>query len=416
MKFVLRTHGCRANQYDSEAVRSMMISSGATEVAAAEDADVAIFNSCSVTAAAEAELRKEVRRAARANPLLRTIVVGCAPGLTARDEKINPLRTLPTVMESIVGADLDLIASVIGLPRDAANAARGIQTGARGLLRIQEGCDEHCTFCAATLARGSNRSRAEAELIEETGRLAEVHPEIVLTGIHIGSYGLDIGSSLSALVERLIAKVPAVRFRLSSLEATEVDARLRDLFAIESRLAPYLHAPLQSGSDRILKRMGRSWYTASQYETSIERIVSNRNVFGLGADIICGFPGETEEDHRETVALVERLPFTSLHVFPYSTRPGAVSGRLSRQVGSSDAQRRCAGLRCIAALKSAAYRASRAGGRADIVAIAPGEGLTEDYLSVDILTPAIRRRDRFAAILAERQGRLTAIPTATPTA
>jgi threonylcarbamoyladenosine tRNA methylthiotransferase MtaB len=413
VRFVLRTHGCRANQYDSEAVRSMMLSSGATEVADAEDADVAIFNSCSVTAAAEAELRKDVRRAARANPFLRTIIMGCAPGLSARDEKVNPLRTLPTVAESVAGADLELVAFAIGLPGDAAKSARGTQTGARGLLRIQDGCDEHCTFCAATLARGSSRSRTEGELIDEAASLADVHPEIVLTGVHIGSYGADIGSSLSSLVEALIAAVPAVRFRLSSLEATEVDTRLRDLFADESRLAPYLHAPLQSGSDRVLKRMGRSWYTASDYESSVERVVSQRSVFGLGADIICGFPGETEEDHRDTVALVERLPFTSLHVFPYSPRPGAASVRLPRPVGSPDIQRRCAELRELAGRKLAAYRTSRAGGNADVVATAASEGLTEDYLSVAIPVPGIRRRDRFAATLAERQGALTAIPIAT---
>ena len=150
-----------------------------------------------------------------------------------------------------------------------ATLSRGAQTGARGLLRIQDGCDEHCTFCMTTLARGSNRSRPREELIAEAVTLAETHPEIVLTGIHIGSYGLDIGSCLSALVERLIENVPSVRFRLSSLEATEVDDRLRGLFGDPRRLAPYLHAPLQSGSDRVLKRMGRSWYTARTY--AVER-------------------------------------------------------------------------------------------------------------------------------------------------
>ena len=391
----------------------MMLASGATEVATAEDADVAIFNSCSVTAAAEAELRKDVRRAARANPLVRTIVMGCAPGLAARDENINPLRTLPTVTESVAGADLELIASAVGLSRDASRSRRGVQTGARGLLRIQDGCDEHCTFCATTLARGSNRSRPMAEIIGEAESLADIHPEIVLTGIHIGSYGLDIGSSLSSLVEALIARVSTVRFRLSSLEATEVDARLRDLFADGSRLVPYLHAPLQSGSDRVLKRMGRSWYTAGEYESRIGHIISQRSVFGLGADVICGFPGETEEDHRETIALIERLPFTSLHVFPYSPRPGAASVRLPRPVGSSEIQRRCAELRELGRLKSAAYRATRVGGRADVVVTAAGEGLSEDYLSVVIQVPGIRRRDRFAATLAEWQGMLTATPIAT---
>jgi len=369
VKFLLRTHGCRANQYDSEAVRAMLLSGGLSEVADAQLADIAIFNSCSVTAAAEAELRKDIRRASRLNPRLQTIVMGCAPGVATRDERGASLRTLPTVTHAIAGADLDLVASAIGLPREAARFPRGSQTGARGLLRIQDGCDEHCTFCATTMARGANRSRSVAELTVEAAALAEVHPEIVLTGIHIGSYGTDTGDSLSSLVDALVLNVPRVRFRLSSLEATEVDDRLRELVSEGTRLAPYLHAPLQSGSDRVLRRMGRSWYSRASYESHVMEIVGARSVFGLGADIICGFPGETEEDHHLTVAVVERLPFTSLHVFPYSPRPGTASLRLPDHVGSPVIDRRTTELRELAMRKSTAYRASRAGGRADVVAI-----------------------------------------------
>lgn len=408
MKFLLRTYGCRANQYDSEAVRAMLLSAGAREVGEAEDADIAIFNSCSVTAAAEAELRKGVRRVARSNPSLRTLVMGCAPGLSIRDERVAPLRTLPTVSDTVAGADLKLIAATLGL-RDAASSTARAQTGARALLRIQDGCDEHCTFCATTLARGSNRSRPLHELVTEAHCLAESHPEIVLTGIHIGSYGADTGSSLSLLVEALVTAIPLVRFRLSSLEATEVDERLLDLLADPVRLAPYLHAPLQSGSDRVLRRMGRHWYTARRYEARIERIVASRAVFGLGADVICGFPGETEEDHRQTRALIERLPFTSLHVFPYSARPGAAASRLGSEVGSTDIDRRCSELREISMRKSANYKALRAGGTADVVAISEREGLTEDHLSVGISSPGIRRRDRFTARLVVRNAALIAV-------
>jgi threonylcarbamoyladenosine tRNA methylthiotransferase MtaB len=413
VKFLLRTHGCRANQYDSEAVRAMLLSGGLSEVADAQLADIAIFNSCSVTAAAEAELRKDIRRASRLNPQLQTIVMGCAPGVATRDERGASLRTLPTVTHAIAGADLDLVASAIGLPREAARFPRGSQTGARGLLRIQDGCDEHCTFCATTMARGANRSRSVAELTVEAAALAEVHPEIVLTGIHIGSYGTDTGDSLSSLVEALVLNVPRVRFRLSSLEATEVDDRLRELVSEGTRLAPYLHAPLQSGSDRVLRRMGRSWYSRASYESHVMEIVGARSVFGLGADIICGFPGETEEDHHLTVAVVERLPFTSLHVFPYSPRPGTASLRLPDHVGSPVIDRRTTELRELAMRKSTAYRASRAGGRADVVAISPREGLTEDYLPVAIAASTVRRRDRFEATLAANENGLTAVPIVT---
>ncbi len=413
MKFLLRTHGCRANQYDSEAVRALLVSSGAREVSTADEADVAIFNSCSVTAAAEVELRKGVRRVARANPAVRTIVMGCAPGLSARDERVTPLRTLPTVTDVVAGADLQLIGAILGLRSPVKLTGPATQTGARAVLRIQDGCDEHCTFCATTLARGSNRSRPIQELVDEACTLAESHPEIVLTGIHIGSYGADIGSSLSLLVEALVEGVPRVRFRLSSLEATEVDDRLCDLLTDRLRLAPYLHAPLQSGSDRVLRRMGRHWYTARTYQASIARIIGSRHVFGLGADIICGFPGETDEDHRQTLALVERLPFTSLHVFPYSPRPGAAASRLGGAVGSTEIDRRCSELREVSMCKASEYSRLRIGGVADVVAVSGDEGLTEDYLTVGISSPLIRRRDRFDATLVTRNGRLTALPTDT---
>jgi threonylcarbamoyladenosine tRNA methylthiotransferase MtaB len=409
MKFLLRTHGCRANQYDSEAVRAMLLSAGASEVTTADEADIAIFNSCSVTAAAEAELRKGVRRVARTNPAVRTIVMGCAPGLSARDERAAPLRTLPSVSDTVAGADLKLIASTLGLRTPVEPSGPRAQTGARALLRIQDGCDEHCTFCATTLARGSNRSRPLEELVGEARGLADSHPEIVLTGIHIGSYGTDIGSSLSLLVEALVTSVPRVRFRLSSLEATEVDDRLCELLADTSRLAPYLHAPLQSGSDRVLRRMGRHWYTARTYQTSIERIIGTRPVFGLGADIICGFPGETNDDHRQTRALVESLPFTSLHVFPYSARPGAAASRLGAAVGSTEVDHRCSELREVSMHKAAEYSALRVGQSANVVAISGDEGLTEDYLTVGISAPLIRRRARFDATLMLNNGRLTAV-------
>src|SRR5690606_3597999 len=137
----------------------------------------------------------------------------------------------------------------------------------------------------------------------------------------------------SVLVERLVTEVPRARFRLSSVEATEVDDRLRELLvARDSGLVPYLHAPLQSGSDRVLRRMGRHWYSASTYAMAVERIVRDGSVFGLGADVIAGFPGERDEDHRATMAMVESLPFTGLHVFPYSLRPGTAAERLGERV------------------------------------------------------------------------------------
>jgi threonylcarbamoyladenosine tRNA methylthiotransferase MtaB len=404
----LRTFGCRANQYDSEAVRALVEAAGGEIVASPELADTAVFNSCAVTAAAEADLRQGVRQAARRRPQLRTIVMGCA---AARDT--GTIAALPTVERVVGGADLEAVAEALGLP--APVSPPNAQAGTRALLRIQDGCDEHCTFCVTTLARGAARSRAADALVDEATALAERHPEIVLTGIHIGHYGVDTGDTLSALVERLMRDVPRVRFRLSSLEATEVDDRLCALFGEAQRLAPHLHAPLQSGSDAILKRMGRHWYTAAEYAESVTRIVTGARSFALGADVITGFPGESDDDHRRTIALVESLPFTYLHVFPFSVRGGTPAERLPGHVPSVVSDRRAAELRALGQRAAAAHAAARVGSVCDLVVMgsARREGLTEDYLTVAV-DPAVPRGTRCLARLESHGGKLVGVPIPLP--
>lgn len=402
MKVHLRTFGCRANHYDSEQMRALLQAAGAEETDAAA-ADVAVLNSCAVTADAEADLRQAVRRIARESPATRIVVTGCA---AARSPE--RIAALPNVHAVIAGADLPQVAAALALPlRDGAAlpVARN-QSGARATLRVQEGCDEHCTFCATTLARGAHRSRPVEALLAEAQVLAEHHPEIVLTGIHVGSFGAESGQpgGLGRLLTRLVAEVPRVRFRLASVEATEVDARLAALLRDGGdRVCPYLHAPLQSGSDRVLKRMGRHWYTASRYAEAILRLTADRPVFGLGADVMTGFPGETDADHAQTLALLRDLPFTHLHVFPYSARPGTAAERLEGRVDPTLARDRAAELRAIGEAKRAAYARSRAGGVADVVVIGGHPvrtGLTEDYLEVQV-DAGLPRRARFHADLRE---------------
>jgi len=415
MKLYLRTFGCRANQYDTETVRAMVEAQGGEIVGAPEDADVAVFNSCAVTAEAVADLRQQVRAAARRNEKLRSVVMGCAAGLggSARAS----IAALPTVQAIVHGVDLDAIARAIGIATGRP-VLPAHQSGARALLRIQDGCDEHCTFCATTVVRGVHRSREASAIVAEARALADHHGEIVLTGVHIGGWGRELGASLGALVERLVREVPRVRFRLTSIEATEVDERLGELLTgAPGRVAPHLHAPLQSGSDRLLKRMGRHWYTARRYAAAIERIAAAASIFALGGDVITGFPGEREDDHKATMALVRSLPFTSLHVFPYSARPDTAAERLPQLVSGRVSRARAAELRDLAALKASAHVQSRVGGEADVVVIRDGEsrrGLTEDYLDVALEGATPPRSERFDATLALRDGMLVAEPRDLP--
>ncbi|MFI5230373.1 MAG: MiaB/RimO family radical SAM methylthiotransferase [Gemmatimonadales bacterium] len=417
MKVYLRTFGCRANHYDTEAVRELIERGGHSITESVADADAALFNSCTVTADAEADLRQAVRRAARDRPGLRSVIMGCAAALPdgARPPAAR-LAALPSVQATVGGADLSAVAAALDLPREVGAVRTHAQAGTRALLRVQDGCDEHCTFCATTLARGANRSRTAAVLVRETGLLAERHAEIVITGIHIGSYGVDIGTTLAALMERLVRDVPRVRFRLSSIEATEVDDRLAELFAaVPDRLAPHIHAPLQSGSDRLLRRMGRNWYTSAAYSRAIERLAARLPTFGLGADVIAGFPGETDADHRETLALIERLPFTYLHVFPYSHRPGTAAERIPGRVDPGVIRHRAAELRAHGDRAGAMHRQRRAGAVADVVATGRGprpDGLTEDYLTVQCEPAAGAHLKRFAARLVLDGGRMRAVPIA----
>ncbi len=402
MRVYLHTLGCKANQYDTEVVRQALDAAGAMAVDDPADADAAVVNSCTVTHVAEAKLRGLVRRLARSRPAMRTVVMGCAAAL---DD--GTIARLPGVEGVVAGADSARVLQALGLPAQGAGGVlRTFTQGTRAWLKIQDGCDEHCTFCATTLARGANASRPVDEVAAEAQRLAERHEEIVLTGVHIGTYGKDRGGGLTLgrLAVELVRRVPRVRFRLSSVEATEVDDCLAELMIGEpERLAPHLHAPLQSGSDRLLKRMGRHWYTARTYRDRIAWLAERLPRFGLGADVIVGFPGEGPQDHAATLEMVAALPYTYVHVFPYSERPGASARRLGRPVDPRVAAARAEELRAVVRAEAQAYQARRDGGPADVVVLGRRqgrfEGLTEDYLTVYFPTdreraPRLRARLR----------------------
>jgi len=401
VRVYFHTFGCKANQYDADRVRQAFEAAAAVVVDDPALADLAVVNSCTVTNESEVKLRRLVRHVAKVGRA-ETVVMGCAAAL---DD--GAIAALPRVRAVVANADPATVLKAAGVAVGTQHAAP-LHSGSRsrGLLKIQDGCDEHCTFCATTLARGVNRSRPVAELATEARILAEHHAEIVLTGVHIGTYGREPGagswgpSSLGMLIERLVDAVPGVRFRLSSVEATEVDDTLaRLLIEAPRHLAAHLHAPLQSGSNRLLKRMGRHWYTAESYRARIEWLAERLPVFGLGADVIAGFPGETDQDHHASLTLLTALPFTYLHVFPFSVRPDAAAARLPDHVPPAVIRERARELRELSDAKAAAYRELRRGQQADGVVSGRRQGrlevMTEDYLSIYFDTDRWDGRPRF---------------------
>ena len=265
---------------------------------------------------------------------------------------------------------------------------RARRGAARGWLKVQDGCDRKCAFCATRLARGHSRSRQPDQVLAEARLLAEVHAELVITGIHIGHYGKDLTPewTLSRLVAELMEKLPDVRFRLGSIEATEIDDLTIELLASSGgQLAPHLHMPLQSGADPVLKRM-RRWHTREQYRRRVLEITDRIWPLGLGADVITGFPGETPTDHEATSSLIRELPFTYLHVFPFSPRDRTVAARLPSPVPQRIAGERSRELREMANDKGLAYKASRIGGPAEVIVEGEsGTALTGDYIRVGLV-------------------------------
>ncbi len=382
------TFGCKANQYDTERMRQELESRGARTVGDPRLAGWAVLNTCTVTEQADREAVRLVRRLARRDPELRILVAGCSSALRAAE-----YRALGEVSAVVEGHDPVEVAAIVapepGLARADEEAIGGSllranRRGARGWLKIQDGCDRKCSFCATRLARGASRSRSPDAIVAEARLLAASHPELVLTGIHIGHYGVDLGpgTSLSRLVARLLEELPGVRFRLGSIEATEIDDLLVDLLAGSGGLlAPHLHVPMQSGSDPVLRRM-RRWHTREAYRRRVREIAERLGPFGLGADIIAGFPGETDADHAATRALVEELPFTYLHVFPWSPREATHAATLPDRVPRERAAERARELRDLGVEKGRAHAGSRVGSGALVAVETRTTGLTGDYLRV----------------------------------
>ncbi len=428
--FSIENLGCRATESDAAALRGRLLAGGLELVHDHARANVVVLNTCTVTAAADSQTREAVRKIHRVNPGAQIVLTGCyaqrAPEELAALEGVTLVvgNSHQTEIPSLLGqfaAGVDPESARAGqfvplaeLHSDSMSLARGpakILTGdifsqsllsiapsedfiagrTRPILKIQDGCNNRCSYCVIPFVRGRSRSLAPEAVVAEIRKLIESGAkEVVLSGINLGSYGRDLEpkARLHDLVGRILAETGLDQVRFSSIEPQDVTEDFVALVASSARIAPHFHVPLQSGSNRILRAM-RRWYRAEHYGERIRRIRRCVPDAAIGADVIAGFPGETDEDFEETVRLIEELPFTYLHVFSFSARPGTEAWKLGGRVEPPEVRERARRLRRIAQEKVAAFRASQSGKRLRALTLARSgadwtEALTGNYLKVRI--------------------------------
>jgi threonylcarbamoyladenosine tRNA methylthiotransferase MtaB len=362
-RVAIATLGCKTNQFESAAMSEKLEKAGYSVVPFSQTADIYIINSCTVTARTDSESRRLIRRARRLNPEARVVATGCyaqvAPG---------ELEQLPEV-DSVVGnrEKQDIVALVesgesrisdISTEREAGPLhLESFADHTRAFLQAQNGCNSFCSYCIVPYARGRSRSVPLEDVLQGVRDLAaNGYQEVVLTGIHLGAYGLDLSppASLTELVRRIDAEGVVARLRIGSVEPNEVTDELLELMAASDIICPHLHLPLQSGSDTVLKRMGRH-YTSAFFRALVNKIQTKLPNAFIGADVIAGFPGESEEEFADTLQLVRALPFSDLHVFPYSLRSGTKAANMPGQVPAQVIKQRAESLRNVAAEKKATF-------------------------------------------------------------
>jgi threonylcarbamoyladenosine tRNA methylthiotransferase MtaB len=326
------TFGCRLNAYESEVVRTRAAEDGLT--------DAVVFNTCAVTGEAVRQARQAIRKARRERPGAKLIVTGCAaqidPSAFAAMPEVDLV--LGNAEKSQAGAYAPAadgsrvrVNDIMSVRETAGHLIDGLKDRARAFVEVQNGCDHRCTFCVIPYGRGPSRSAPAGEVVEQVRRLAaQGYREVVLTGVDVTSWGADLpgAPSFGQLVARILKLVPELpRLRLSSIDAAEIDPDLMRCLAEEPRLAPYLHLSLQAGDDMILKRMKRRHSRADALKL-VREVRAVRPDVAFGADLIAGFPTETEAMFENTLALVEEAGLAYLHVFPFSPRPGTPAARM----------------------------------------------------------------------------------------
>jgi threonylcarbamoyladenosine tRNA methylthiotransferase MtaB len=397
--FFIQQFGCRATQADGAAIERQLREQGCSPAPNASAADVVVLNTCTVTAAADAQARDAIRKIHAANPTTRILVTGCyaqrAPeeiaalpgvsfvvGNSHKPQIPRLLHSISPVSENhFVGAELAppaqsakepvplhpapiLIGDIFELTDVlVAPVLGGEGNHTRPTLKIQDGCNSRCSFCVIPFVRGKSRSLPPQTVLSEIQRLADSgFREIVLSGINLGTYGRDLTPRVEFLdlLRRILDETSVERLRISSIEPLDVTQDLIDFFASNNHIAPHFHMPLQSASNRILAAMHR-WYRAEHYARRVELIHDRLPNAAIGADVITGFPGETDADHAATLDFISSRPFTYLHVFSYSQRPGTKAAALPGQLPGHIIKTRARELRSLADSKSATFRHSQIG-------------------------------------------------------
>jgi threonylcarbamoyladenosine tRNA methylthiotransferase MtaB len=441
--FYIENFGCRATDADATTLRQAMLADGMSVLDQHPGADVVVLNTCTVTAAADTQARESIRKIRRANPKAHIVVTGCyaqrapeelaalagvslvvgnshqteIPRLVREAFAFDVNATRPALSHGLAPKPARDFVPIAGLDDEAMSLARGpakILTGdifeqaslpvaaiegaegiagdhTRPILKIQDGCNNRCSYCVIPFVRGRSRSLPPDAVIGEVKKLAAAGAkEIVLSGINLGSYGRDLTprADLANTTQRILNETALEQLRFSSIEPQDVTEDFIALVTASPRIARHFHVPLQSGSDRILRAMHR-WYRAAHYAERIQLIRQKLPDAAIGADVIAGFPDETDDDFRTTFEFIERLPFTYLHVFSFSPRPGTKAADLGESVGHEIIRERTRALRALGQCKSTAFRNLQAGKNVRALTLKRGgdtwtAALTGNYLKVRI--------------------------------
>ncbi len=427
--FYIENFGCRATQADGAALEQQFLERGLERAETSRDAEIVVLNTCTVTAGADKDARASIRRLQRVNPDCRILVTGCyaqrapeeltaLPGVTwvvgnSHKHQVADIATSgasstgfvslaqlarPGVIVGDIFAHTELLAAPVF---EAANERT------RPNLKVQDGCDNRCSFCVIPYVRGQSRSLPMERVIAEVRTLVEAgYREVVISGINLGRWGRDLGGStqhsalgtqfkpttndqrLELLIRAILDQTSLQKLRISSVEPMDWSDELIDLVSSSPRIAKHAHVPMQSGSDAVLRRMHRK-YRPWHYQGKILKIRAAMPTAAIGADVMVGFPGETEAEFDETRGLIEELPFTYLHVFTYSARPGTPAAQQSEQVPVAVARERNRVLREIASKKKTAFMRSLMGTVLEAITLQSGgaeftAALTENYLKMKI--------------------------------